>query len=325
MDTQLKNDIELARQKAKYDEQCKKLLSNKQVLAWILKYSAEEYENCTIDEIESYIEGEVQIGTVKLDAGETAESIKGLSTEDSVVNEGKITYDIRFEAVAPGEENEYIQLIVNVEAQNAFKPSYPILKRAVYYCSRMISAQKGLEFINSEYNKIKKVYSIWICPNPPKTHRSTITRYKISEENVIGNVKENKQNYDLLSIILICLGESKKNNDTVLGLLETLLSSTLKTESRIEILEKEYKMKMSKDYEGEVAEMCNLSDGVYDKGMRQGMEQGMRRGMEQGVETSELKAILSLMKTTKATAEEAMDLLMISEDKRAKYAEKLKQ
>lgn len=53
--------------------------------------------------------------------------------------------------------------------------------------------------------------------------------------------------------------------------------------------------------------------------------------MEQGAETSELKAILSLMKTTKATkatkatVEQAMDMLMISEDKRAKYAEKLKQ
>ena len=76
-------------------------------------------------------------------------------------------------------------------------------------------SKKGLEFVNSEYNKIKKVYSIWVCTNPPKTHKNTITRYKISEENVIGNVKED---------III----SKEGNDLVIGFNSKYLIDALK-------------------------------------------------------------------------------------------------
>ena len=307
MDNQLKKNIRLIDSKARYDEQCKKLLSNKQILAWILKYCAEEFKECTIDEIVNYISGEPQIASVGVDAVETAESIKALANEDISVNEGKITYDIRFEANAPGSDGEIIQLIINVEAQNAFKPDYPLLKRAVYYCSRMISAQKGMEFFNSEYNKIKKVYSIWICSNPPQSHRSTITRYRISEENVIGSVKENKQHYDLMNIIMLCLGNGDKETDTVIGLLETLLTCRADSQNRIEILEKEYDIKMSSDYESEVAEMCNLSDGVYNNGKFE----------------AKLGSVKSLMTTTGATAEKALDMLQITGEERQIILEKI--
>ena len=56
-----------------------------------------------------------------------------------------------------------IALIINVEAQNDFYPGYPLIKRGIYYCCRMISSQYGREFTGPHYEKIKKVYSIWIC------------------------------------------------------------------------------------------------------------------------------------------------------------------
>lgn len=76
-------------------------------------------------------------------------------------------YDVRFDAIAPKsadstEQEEVIRLIINVEAQTKFKPGYPLTKRAIYYCSRMISVQHGPIFTKSEYGKIRKVYSIWI-------------------------------------------------------------------------------------------------------------------------------------------------------------------
>ena len=51
------------------------------------------------------------------------------------------------------------------------------LKRGIYYCSRMISGQYETAFTNSHYENIKKVYSIWICMNPPKNRENSITRY----------------------------------------------------------------------------------------------------------------------------------------------------
>ena len=57
------------------------------------------------------------------------------------------------------EELENIRLIINAEAQNRFKLKYPLTKRAVYYGSRLISAQNGTVFTKSDYQKLLKVYS----------------------------------------------------------------------------------------------------------------------------------------------------------------------
>ena len=35
--------------------------------------------------------------------------------------------------------------MINVEAQNDFYPGYPLVKRGIYDCSRMISPQYGRE------------------------------------------------------------------------------------------------------------------------------------------------------------------------------------
>lgn len=63
-----------------------------------------------------------------------------------------------------------ITLIINVEAQKTQRAStlgYDILKRALYYVSRIISSQKEREFEGSDYNSIKKstaFSSVWIPP-----------------------------------------------------------------------------------------------------------------------------------------------------------------
>lgn len=84
-------------------------------------------------------------------------------------------------------QRKLIRLIINVEAQTAFNPGYPLTKRAIYYCSRMISAQHGPIFTNSEYGKIRKVYSIWVCTHPTKEFQNTLIRYSIRPEQLIGN------------------------------------------------------------------------------------------------------------------------------------------
>ena len=103
--------------------------------------------------------------------------------------EGTVRYDIRF-LVSLSKEKAQIGLIVNVEAQNRFDPGYPLLKRGIYYCCRMISSQYGTEFTGADYGKLKKVYSIWICTTPPKNREHTITSYALAENNFVGQVKE---------------------------------------------------------------------------------------------------------------------------------------
>lgn len=50
--------------------------------------------------------------------------------------------------------------------------------------------------------------------NLPKYRRNTITYYSITEHATIGNVSEEKGNYDLLTVDMICLGGSEDDNYT---------------------------------------------------------------------------------------------------------------
>lgn len=285
VETTLAKNIRIADDKAKYDEACKRLLAEKMILAWIMKSCLEEYTEYDVKEIaEKYIEGTPQIASIAVSPDETnAPMIRGLNTEDATMTEGTITYDIRFLSCVPDSE-EKIQLIVNVEAQNDFYPGYPIIKRGIYYGSRMISAQYGTEFTDSHYEKIKKVYSIWVCLDPPKKWQNSITRYVITEENLIGNVKQEKINYDLMTVILVLLGDKKdKNYKGVLKLLNTLLSTDTSVQEKKQILQEDFQIQMTQQLEREVAEMCNLSKGVEEKGRKEGMIEIAKRMLADGM------------------------------------------
>ena len=322
----LAKNITAAGEKAAYDAACKRLLANKIILAWIMKSCLEEYKTHSINEIAGkYIEGVPQIAEATVNPDEETrncgEQIQGVKNEDSTIQEGTITYDIRFLAIVPG-TGETIRLMVNVEAQNDFYPGYPIIKRALYYCSRMISSQYGSEFTETHYENIRKVYSIWICSNPPKKRENTITRYSIQEENLIGQVSERKENYDLLTVVMICLGHADDDNYTgVLKLLGVLLSSEKEAEEKKKILQDDFDIAMTKTLESEVSVMCNLSKGVEERGIARGLAQGLERGLETGT----LNAIRNLMETLKLTAEQAMEALKVPEAEKAKYVGMLKE
>ena len=321
----LAKNITVAGDKAAYDAACKRLLANKVILAWIMKSCLEEYKDLDINEIaEKYIEGEPQIAMTTVNPDEKVnndgEQIKGAKTEDSTIREGVITYDIRFYAIVP-QSKERISLIINVESQNDFYPGYPIIKRAVYYCSRMISSQYGVEFVDSHYEKIKKVYSIWICANPPKYRENTIVRYVMHEENIIGEVSEKKENYDLLTAVIICLGSSGDSKyGGILKLLEVLLSSEKKPEEKKQILTNDFDIKMTKELESEVSKLCNLSQGIEEKGIAKGIEKGIKEGIKEGI----LSSIQNLMESMGWTAEQAMIALKIPESERVQYTNGLK-
>ena len=128
----------------------------------------DEYSECSVDEIaEKYIEGTPEIGTVGVHVDDTnrlmraPEVIAGSNNEDSTLTEGTVHYDVRFDAIAPtavhdAASQDVIRLIINVEVQTAFNPGYPLTKRAIYYCSRMISAQHGPIFKSVFYMGLYK-------------------------------------------------------------------------------------------------------------------------------------------------------------------------
>ena len=274
--TTLAQSIDLTVQKAQYDAACKKVLAEKIILAWIMKHTMKEYADYEVREIvERFIVGEPKVAETKVLPDETnASRIAGTGVEDTTVTEGSITYDIQFRAIVP-DTDEVVQMIINVEAQNDFYPGYPIIKRGIYYCARMISSQYGTVFTKSHYEKIQKVYSVWICMNPPRARNHTITGYSLTEQQYVGNVKEKEEYYDLMHAVMICLGGSDKEEENeLLRMLDVLLSSEMHADEKKDILENEFQIPMTERMEEEVEFMCNLSDGVEQKGIQKGIEQG---------------------------------------------------
>ena len=89
--------------------------------------------------------------------------------------------------------------IINIEAQKSTRASklgYELINRMIYYICRMVSSQKGTEFIHSDYDNLKNVYSIWICMDTNVAASNTITSYEVQPRNIYGEYEFNG-GYDL--------------------------------------------------------------------------------------------------------------------------------
>lgn len=286
MDTLLANDIDATDGKSKYDAQVKKVLANKIILAWILKYTVREFFEFSIFDIEKCIEGTPEVAKVPVDTGlSNMESIEGLNTEDAIPNEGKITYDIKFYVMLP--DGEYTKMIINIEGQKDSEPGYDIVTRAVFYCARLLSSQLGKEFTNKtadkvKYDGIKKVYSIWICMDSRNNAKDSIVEYHMQPNVLYGNPSKSSR-YDLLSVIMIHLGgDELVSENRLVNMLTTLLSSSIDKEKKKKKLQEEFEIPMSIAFKQEVEDMCNLSGYVEEKGRAKGKAEGIVEGILEG-------------------------------------------
>ena len=66
MQSELSKTIDVADVKAQYDAQCKRVLSQREILARILKEVAEEFRGLELEEVAACIEGEPEISSVKI-------------------------------------------------------------------------------------------------------------------------------------------------------------------------------------------------------------------------------------------------------------------
>lgn len=134
---------------------------------------------------------------------------------------------------------------------------------------------------------------------------------------MIGKFSESTKNYDLMTAIVICLGDAEDSKEIgILKLLEVLLSSERNAEEKKRILQEAFSIKMTQELEREVSEMCNLSDSVEQKGIIK----GKAYGITEGIATS----IRKLMESIGWTIEQAMDALQIPKEERNSYLNMLK-
>ena len=289
MDTDIKMSVKATDTKAQYDNKAKQLLGHKIILAYILVNTVAEFKGMKPADVVQYIEGEPYIGSVPVDAGvtniENQDKVVGLNTENSEINEGMIRFDIIFYVRM---RDGLSQIIVNVEAQKAEPSGYDILNRAIFYVSRMISSQKGRDFVKSNYNDIKRVYSIWICMNMSQNCMNYI---HFTQESVVGTYQW-KGDIDLANIVLIGLAENlpeKEERYELHRLLGALLSAKLNVDEKFDIIGNEFDIPLESDIRKDVNDMCNLSQGIKEQAYVEGTENGIAIGKQEVIAETIIK------------------------------------
>ena len=275
MNTEIANAVNAAGDKAQYDIRVKRLLAQKSILAHILVKTVDEFKGMKPEDVVKYIEGEPSISVVPVEPGlanmektdATGQRIVGLNTENAKINEGLVRFDIIFYVRMPsivGRKNGLSQIIVNIEAQKDEPTEYKILNRAIFYVSRLISSQKERDFVNTNYDDIKQVFSIWICMNMDD---NSLSHIHLTKDELLKPCNW-KGNLDLLNIVLIGITNEIPEHDEkyeMHRLIGALLSSELKEQEKLDIIEHEYNIPVSQEFREDVSIMCNLSQGIEDK------------------------------------------------------------
>ena len=269
MNTEIANAVNAAGDKAQYDTRVKRLLAQKSILAHILVKTIDEFKGMKPEDVVKYIEGEPSISVVPVEPGlanmektdATGQRIVGLNTENAEINEGLVRFDIIFYVRM---KNGLSQIIVNIEAQKDEPTEYKILNRAIFYVSRLISSQKERDFVNTNYDDIKQVLSIWICMNMDD---NSLSHIHLTKDEMLKPCNW-KGNLDLLNIVLIGITNEIPEHDEkyeMHRLIGALLSSELKEQEKLDIIEHEYNIPTSQEFREDVRIMCNLSTGIEER------------------------------------------------------------
>lgn len=260
--------------------------------------TVDEFKGMKPEDVVKYIEGEPSISVVPVEPGlanmektdATGQRIVGLNTENAEINEGLVRFDIIFYVRMPsivGRKNGLSQIIVNIEAQKDEPTEYKILNRAIFYVSRLISSQKERDFVNTNYDDIKQVFSIWICMNMDD---NSLSHIHLTKDEMLKPCNW-KGNLDLLNIVLIGITNEIPEHDEkyeMHRLIGALLSSELKEQEKLDIIKHEYNIPISQEFREDVRIMCNLSTGIE--------ERATERATKKATEKTSEKFILNMYK-----------------------------
>ena len=260
--------------------------------------TVDEFKGMKPEDVVKYIEGEPSISVVPVEPGlanmektdAAGQRIVGLNTENAEINEGLVRFDIIFYVRMPSVDdtkNGLSQIIVNIEAQKDEPTEYKILNRAIFYVSRLISSQKERDFVNTNYDDIKQVFSIWICMNMDD---NSLSHIHLTKDEMLKPCNW-KGNFDLLNIVLIGITNEIPEHDEkyeMHRLIGALLSSELKEQEKLDIIEHEYNIPISQEFREDVRIMCNLSTGIE--------ERATERATKKATEKTSEKFILNMYK-----------------------------
>lgn len=268
------------------------ILHSKEILAVILQETVEEYRGYSVREVMDFIEADSITEFKEVSAGRTNTQVHGDNPEFIHLNEKTSHFDVMFKAKNPclSKGRIIVNLHINVEPQKTYRPGYPIEKRGMYYLARSLSSQLSLVKDKTDYNQLEKCYSIWICRDDiPDRERYSVSFYKMVNTRNIGNYTpakkdEGNQNYDLIELIIIRLGDqmySGEKGDEGFGLLRFLNAIMYPHQNHfMETISEYINFSDNEELWREAERMEGLGESILREGRGQGIEEGIRLMIE---------------------------------------------
>ena len=308
-----------------YDNAAKNLFLYPEILAPILANVVPEYQGMNAEQVKNLIVK----NSIRRDGVDSSSAlVAAQGTEPGSLGEKVIRYDSHFLAKNPrlSKKNMCIYLHIDLEMQNDYKPhtpTYPLVTRGVYYAARGLDSQLGVLTENTDYSSLQKVYSIWICrENIPPKLRGTVSSYSVEKGDRYGVSDEPKNDYDLLSVILIRLGDDTKK-EPIFQYLHDFFAGDMDGMCRY------INMRKNKKLAKGVNQVMTLSQSIFSRGVQEGIEKGLAEGEAKGLAKGEIKGIAkgkaqgitegearnfifsvkTLMKNTKKSKEEVLAML----------------
>ena len=246
------------------DNVIKMLFTHKQIVAIMLRECLPEFNGVPLNFITEKC----------LDGLEDADYLIG----DKTHGNAGIDMDICIHARLPKDLDSQVGVIINIEVQQNFHPGYDIIKRGIYYGCSLIAMEKETVFADSDYDNLKKVYSIWICLDVPLDKANTIIRYGMAElcpTDVTHGVHRIGAPYDLLEVMMVCLNDKCENGgDVVIDMLRTLFSQRLSKEEKQKLLKEKYSITFTQEKQMKF----NYYEYVKETNLKIGEEKGFQLG-----------------------------------------------
>ena len=309
-----------------YDAVAKSLIQHKIILANVLKYGIEEFSEYSVPELEKCIEDvyELDSKAVDPDTPDADSKFVCVNTEDSSSADGRVTYDILFNVRHPGAAGKVL-LMINVEIQPVEKLGYHLISRSIYYMARLISQQKNTVFSSSDYDSIRKVYSLWL--RPALHGKNSLVEFGLEAIRNFGPAaeldEEFRQYYDKMRIAIITFSnEDSENREKIVKFLSALLIDDKILAERRKILEHEFSIPMTREISEELELMGSMSSAIAKWHMEEGLAKGREEGREEmrkEMQGQVLAGIRSLMDSFHISAEDAMKRMSIPETDQEAY------
>ena len=246
------------------DNVIKMLFTHKQIVAIMLRECLPEFNGVPLNFITEKC----------LDGLEDADYLIG----DKTHGNAGIDMDICIHARLPKDMDSQVGVIINIEVQQNFHPGYDIIKRGIYYGCSLIAMEKETVFAGSDYDNLKKVYSIWICLDVPLDKANTIIRYGMAElcpTDVTHGVHRIGAPYDLLEVMMVCLNDKYENGgEVVIDMLRTLFSQRLSKEEKQKLLKEKYSITFTQEKQMKF----NYYEYVKETNLKIGEEKGFQLG-----------------------------------------------